>query len=149
MNTLLRTSWLALALGINFPPQAGDFDLAWPLPEWSRATPRDVAMDESQLVAARDYALTGGGSGYVIRHGKLVFTWGDPQQRYDLSELIVVMPTLDVVVARAGQSWKRTASADHYEVLKPFFRPIVGAASPKSASGKDPSRSLTPGPGSR
>ena len=84
MNALLRTSWLALALGINFPLQAGDFDPAWPLPEWSRATPRDVAMDESQLVAARDYALTGGGSGYVIRHGKLVFTWGDSKQRYDL-----------------------------------------------------------------
>jgi len=378
MNALLRTSWLTVALGINFLLQAADFDPAWPLPEWSRARPRDVAMDESQLVAARDYALTGGGSGYVIRHGKLVFTWGDPQQRYDLKSttksfgaaalglavldgkvrlsdrarghhpmlggppdgsadtgwldeitilhlatqtagfdkpggyvpllfrpgtawaysdgganwlaecltlayrrdldellferifgplgiqrtdlvwrknqhrpdlldgvkrrefgagisanvdamarfgllwlrggqwngaqllprgfvqeasttvsgvpglpvrkpeeygraadhygllwwnnadgtlqgvphdtywawglydsLIVVMPTLDVVVARAGQSWKRAASGDHYEVLKPFFRPIAGAASPKSASGKDPSRSLTPGPGTR
>jgi hypothetical protein len=139
MNAHRHTSWLTLALGINFLLQGGDSDPAWPLPEWSRARPRDVAMDESQLVAARDYARTGGGSGYVVRQGKLAFTWGDPQQRYDLNELTVVMPTLDVVVARAGQSWKRTTGADHYEVLKPFLLPIVAAASAKLSSGKDSS----------
>jgi hypothetical protein len=34
------------------------------------------------------------------------------------------MPTVDVVVARAGKSWTRQAGADHYAVLKPFFQPI-------------------------
>jgi CubicO group peptidase (beta-lactamase class C family) len=43
------------------------------------------------------------------------WTWG----LYD--SLIVVMPTLDIVVARAGQSWKRVNDADHYEVLKASF----------------------------
>ena len=50
------------------------------------------------------------------------WTWG----LYD--SLIAVLPSLDIVVARAGQSWKRTPAADHYEVLKPFFQPIVAAA---------------------
>jgi CubicO group peptidase (beta-lactamase class C family) len=50
------------------------------------------------------------------------WTWG----LYD--SLIVVMPALDIAVARAGQGWKRTPGADHYEVLKPFLRPIVAAA---------------------
>lgn len=50
------------------------------------------------------------------------WTWG----LYD--SLIVVMPTLDIVVARAGESWKRREGADHYEVLKPFLLPIVDAA---------------------
>ena len=41
-------------------------------------------MDPDKLVQARDYALTGGGSGYITRHGKLVLSWGSSTQRYDL-----------------------------------------------------------------
>ena len=41
----------------------------------------------------------------------------------------VVVPSLDLVVARAGpsKSWKRDKDADHYEVLKPFLQPIAAA----------------------
>ena len=64
------------------------FELAaeeiWPLPEWKKAQPADVGMDESQLQKARKYALSGGGSGYVTRHGKLVMSWGDAGRRYGL-----------------------------------------------------------------
>jgi CubicO group peptidase (beta-lactamase class C family) len=56
----------------------------WPLPKWQTAAPRDVGMDEAQLQRARDYALTGGGAGYITRGGKLVMSWGNLQQRYDL-----------------------------------------------------------------
>jgi hypothetical protein len=38
-----------------------------------------------------------------------------------------VIPSLDMVVARAGKSWART-SEDHYAVLKPFLQPIAAAA---------------------
>ena len=44
----------------------------------------EVGMDEAKLAQARDYALTGGGSGYITRHGRLVMAWGDPRARYDL-----------------------------------------------------------------
>jgi len=56
----------------------------WPVPEWPTADPATVDMDAAKLKAARDYALTGGGSGYITRHGRLVMSWGDPRQRYDL-----------------------------------------------------------------
>lgn len=69
------------------------------------------------------------------------WTWG----LYD--SLIVVIPSLDIVVARAGQSWQRTKGADHYEVLKPFLLPIVAAA--QSSSNKTPTRSAAPCPPSR
>lgn len=59
-------------------------DEVWPLPEWQKARAADVGMDEAHLVRARDYALTGGGSGYITRHGKLVMSWGDVRRRYDL-----------------------------------------------------------------
>jgi CubicO group peptidase (beta-lactamase class C family) len=49
------------------------------------------------------------------------WSWG----LYD--SLIVVIPSLDIVVARAGESWKR-GDGDHYDVLKPFLSPIALAA---------------------
>jgi len=51
---------------------------------WSAATPAEAGLDASKLEQARDYALTGGGSGYIVRGGKLVLSWGDPKLRYDL-----------------------------------------------------------------
>ena len=47
------------------------------------------------------------------------WSWG----LYD--SLIVVIPSLDIVVARAGKSWHRTEGSEHYDVLKPFFAPIA------------------------
>jgi len=51
---------------------------------WESITPQQAGMDESRLQQARDYALTGGGSGCIIRGGKLVMSWGDQAKRYDL-----------------------------------------------------------------
>jgi CubicO group peptidase (beta-lactamase class C family) len=51
---------------------------------FEKASPKDVALDAARLKEARDYALTGSGSGLILRHGKLVMTWGDQAQRYDL-----------------------------------------------------------------
>ena len=38
--------------------------------------------------------------------------------------LIIVIPSLDIVVARAGNGWREGWSPD-YEVLRPFIQPIV------------------------
>ena len=54
------------------------------MPDWEQADPGDVGLNPAQLAAARDYALTGGGSGCITRHGRLVMVWGDPHVRYDL-----------------------------------------------------------------
>ncbi len=56
----------------------------WPLPNWTAIEPSDAGLDPEQLAKARDYALTGGGSGFITRGGKLVMSWGDVKQRYDL-----------------------------------------------------------------
>ena len=56
----------------------------WPKLQWERAKPEEVGMDTSILLRGRDYALTGGGSGCVIRYGRLVAQWGDQSRRYDL-----------------------------------------------------------------
>ena len=41
--------------------------------------------------------------------------------------LIVVVPSLDLVAARAGQSWQRSQSGDHYDVLRPFLESLAAA----------------------
>lgn len=55
------------------------FGLAWEID-----TPEHLGMDQAKLEEARDYALTGGGSGCIIKGGKMVMSWGDQQQKYDL-----------------------------------------------------------------
>ena len=58
--------------------------VVWPGRKWERARPEEVGMDAAILQKARDYALTGGGSGCVIRQARCVLHWGDQTQRYDL-----------------------------------------------------------------
>jgi len=59
------------------------------------------------------------------------WSWG----LYD--SLIVVVPRLEVVVARAGRSWPRQPGASHYAVLKPFLQPIAEAATGSVRSVRD------------
>ena len=74
----MRSALILLLIGASL--QAAIF----PDAEWQPASPAQVGLDEAKLKLARDYALTGGGSGYVIRGGKLAYSWGDSKQLYDL-----------------------------------------------------------------
>jgi len=62
----------------------GGVDEMWPTPMWRQARPEQVGMDGAFLDKARNYAVSGGGSGCIIRHGRLVMRWGNQKQRYDL-----------------------------------------------------------------
>jgi CubicO group peptidase (beta-lactamase class C family) len=74
---LLRVLLLAGA----FVPAADD---VWPGERWETAEPATMGLDAAKLAAARDYALTADGAGHVIYKGKLVMSWGDPAQLFDL-----------------------------------------------------------------
>ncbi|MCA9173195.1 MAG: serine hydrolase [Planctomycetales bacterium] len=56
----------------------------FPDANWQQAAPADVEMEVAQLHQARDYALTGGGAGLVIRHGRVAMAWGDVKKKFDL-----------------------------------------------------------------
>jgi CubicO group peptidase (beta-lactamase class C family) len=81
MHAVGPLPWVIVALAA-----AAGLARAEPAPgkDWERATPEEMGLDPAKLQQARDYALTGGGSGCVVRGGKLVLAWGDPKQRYDL-----------------------------------------------------------------
>jgi hypothetical protein len=36
--------------------------------KWETTSPAEVGMSEEKLAAARDYALSGKGSGYIVQH---------------------------------------------------------------------------------
>ncbi len=55
-TTILRIATLVFLIATR--GLAGD-DI-WPLPDWTKAKPSDVGMDDVQLRKARGYALTGG-----------------------------------------------------------------------------------------
>jgi CubicO group peptidase (beta-lactamase class C family) len=75
---------VTLTLACSTDVTYGTVSEIWPGESWERATPEQVGMDASMLQKARDYALTGGGSGRITRHGRLVMQWGDQKHRYDL-----------------------------------------------------------------
>jgi len=56
----------------------------WPTAGWTASTPQEAELDQALLEQARDYALTGGGSGYITRRGRLVMSWGSDTTRYEV-----------------------------------------------------------------
>lgn len=56
----------------------------WPHQDWAVLPPGQLGLDEAKLAVARDYALTGEGSGMIVRHGYAVMQWGDVEKRFDL-----------------------------------------------------------------
>jgi CubicO group peptidase (beta-lactamase class C family) len=79
-SSLLTTAFYAAAWGRSTMA----IESVYPERTWTTTAPAAIGMDAALLAKARDYALTGGGSGCVIRHGRWVFSWGDSKQRYDL-----------------------------------------------------------------
>jgi CubicO group peptidase (beta-lactamase class C family) len=56
----------------------------WPSASWTIATPASQNMDATLLAQARDFALTYGGSGMIVRGGRQVLAWGSMTTRYDV-----------------------------------------------------------------
>jgi len=75
---------IALCLIVGLVPVVAAGEQTYPGAEWEQSNPADVGLNADLLHQARDYALSGGGSGMITRHGRLVVLWGDVAERYDL-----------------------------------------------------------------
>jgi CubicO group peptidase (beta-lactamase class C family) len=64
------------------PASPAPVDAVFPTNEWATATPADMNMDPAKLDQARNYSLIGGGSGFITRHGRVVYTWGSTSALY-------------------------------------------------------------------
>jgi CubicO group peptidase (beta-lactamase class C family) len=77
--------WLAaLTLSAALVRAAEPPPAVFPGAAWSEKSSAELGLNAARLEAARDYALTAGGSGMIVRGGHAVLRWGDQQQRYDL-----------------------------------------------------------------
>lgn len=79
-----RSNWVWLLFVLAVPTLWAADDDVWPGKQWVTASPQEVGLNAAKLHEARDYALTGGGSGFITRAGKLVLAWGDVDKAYDL-----------------------------------------------------------------
>jgi len=100
---------LCTAVGRAGEPQS------WPMPEWTRAAPGEVGMESALLEKARDYALTGEGSGYIVRHGRLVLSWGDPRRLYDIKSSTKSFGAAALGLAIADGKMKLTDKAQAHQ----------------------------------
>ncbi len=85
------TGWIVIAM-IAFALSLGAAPLyaeIWPGTSWETATPESVGLSSQALQYAQNFATsTGtatGGSGCVIKNGKLVWSWGNTTQTYDIT----------------------------------------------------------------
>lgn len=72
--------WSILAGGATTAPSA--VEPVYPGREWRVKPPAEVGLDEAVLRNLADFAE---GRGCVVRHGYLVFTWGDAGRRGDVA----------------------------------------------------------------
>lgn len=75
---------------------------------WTRVAAADVGMSEAPLVEAEAYALTGGGSGMIVRRGRLVRAWGDIDRRYDVKSTTKSMGGIALGLALDGTALELT-----------------------------------------
>ena len=80
MKVHVLSAWLPLFLLSIWTVTAAPY----PGVEWPKANPAELGLSLAQLVKARDYALSAGGSGIITRHGKVAISWGDQEELYDL-----------------------------------------------------------------
>ncbi len=73
----------------------------FPAGDWARRTPEEVGLARDKLKALAD--LTGG-RGCVVRHGYLVYTWGDPTKSGDIAS--AVKPIISTLLFLAVQGEK-------------------------------------------
>jgi len=62
--------------------RAAGIEPVYPGKEWAIKKPAEVGLEAQKLKAFSDYA---GGFGCVVRHGYLVYSWGDASRRQDVA----------------------------------------------------------------
>lgn len=105
---------------VSLLPAAAGAGEEWPMPDWKKATPADAGMDAKRLDQARDFALKGGGSGMIVRGGRLVYTWGDLKKTWDLksSSKSIGVTALGLSIADGKASLDDLASKHQPEILE-------------------------------
>ncbi len=80
-KVLLISLLICLSLSI-IRIKAAEIKPVYPGTEWATKRPEQVGLNIEKLKELADYA---GGFGCVVRHGFMVYSWGDPSKRKDVA----------------------------------------------------------------
>ena len=85
MQRMNRTVAVALLMAgglISAGARAEEVEAVFPGKAWTKRTPAEVGLDARKL---REFSRFVGGRGCVVRHGYLVYSWGDVSRRADVA----------------------------------------------------------------
>lgn len=106
----------------------------YPTTTWTTATPAEVNLTTAKLDEAMTYATSkprnfssgtsdGGGSGVVIRYGKLVYQWGSQTQTYDVKSTTKSIGGIALLLALDDSTKDLTLSTTGRSKLDSFGTP--------------------------
>jgi CubicO group peptidase (beta-lactamase class C family) len=102
-------------------PESSDPDPVYPGADWDGCTPEEAGLSADKLKALADLA---GGRGCVVRHGQLVYTWGDPAQSGDVAS--AVKPVISTLLLLAVQQGKVKSVDAKVADFEPPLRELNG-----------------------
>lgn len=83
MQRTIRTVLISLSIGLLLADgRAAEVERVFPGKAWANVAPAEVGLDGEKL---REFSQFVGGRGCVVRHGYLVYSWGDLSQRADVA----------------------------------------------------------------
>jgi CubicO group peptidase (beta-lactamase class C family) len=103
---LVSSVFLSRAAAEVVAPPLGAEAVIYPGDDWQKRTPAETGLSAVKLQAL---AKLVGGRGCVVRHGYLVYTWGNPARRGDIAS--AVKPIISTLLLLAVQQGK-IASVD-------------------------------------
>src|SRR4051812_16234977 len=78
----VRLSILLIALLVEFAGVAPTTAPVFPADDWQKSSPADAGLSQEALAK---FSKALGGRGVVVRHGALVYSWGDIQKPGDVA----------------------------------------------------------------
>src|SRR5262249_47007663 len=118
---LLLSLVLGTLVSMANPLTAAEAVPVFPGAAWATRSPEQVGRDPAKLNARVGVV---GGRGCVVRHGYLVYTWGDPAKSSDVAS--AVKPVLTTLLLMAIQDGKLKSADDRVADFEPRLRDLNG-----------------------
>ena len=115
-SSLLRLWILLLVVCVRWVGYAAD---AFPAAHWETRTPEEVGLSRDKLDALKELV---GGRGCVVRHGYMVFSWGDQSKSSDVASAF--KPVLSTLLFMAIQEGRLESVDDLVAGFEPRLKAL-------------------------
>ena len=117
--------WLLVSelvlLAFTRVPTLGAAEAIFPGEHWTRRSPEEAGLSQTKL---EQLAKLVGGRGCVVRHGGMVFSWGEPGGSSDVASAF--KPVLTTLMLMAVQEGKLSSPDDLVSAAEPRLRDLNG-----------------------